>query len=252
MKKIFLPFLFISVMLTGCLENVQEVTIHEDGSGNVNTTSDMGAVMAMVKQMAVEGMEKLDGQKVDTVFSLAQGADSIPGLNDEEKQLITKGTMSMKMDLANEQFNMGAHFPFQHLSDIEKINKLSNKVMIELIKSRADDEEGAEDNAMAGMPELSSFDNYFITTYRTGVIEKKLDKEKYAAADKDEFLNGVRQTAAMGLTMKTTYIFNLPRPATKAEGKGVTLSEDKKKVTVVGDIDNFFDDPGAFEFKIEY
>lgn len=52
--------------------------------------------------------------------------------------------------------------------------------------------------------------------------------------------------------MKATYVINLPRPATKAEGKYVKLSEDKMKVTISADIDDFFEDASAFEFKIKY
>jgi hypothetical protein len=56
----------------------------------------------------------------------------------------------------------------------------------------------------------------------------------------------------MGLVMKANYVINLPRPATKAEGKNVKLSDDKMKVTISATLDDFFDDPSSLEYKIKY
>ena len=42
------------------------------------------------------------------------------------------------------------------------------------------------------------------------------------------------------------------KPAKKAEGKGVKLSSDRKKVTIEGSLDDFFEDASYFEYEIEY
>jgi hypothetical protein len=47
-------------------------------------------------------------------------------------------------------------------------------------------------------------------------------------------------------------VINLPRPASKVEGKGLKLSEDKRKVTLSVDIDDFFDEPEKLQYVIEY
>ena len=83
------------------------------------------------------------------------------------------------------------------------------------------------------MPEPSSFDDYYKIEFSEGELMKKVNKEKYAGAESDEYLSGIKQAASMGLVMKATYVINLPRPATKAEGKYVKLSEDKMKVTII-------------------
>ncbi len=104
----------------------------------------------------------------------------------------------------------------------------------------------------AGMPQMSSFDDYYTTVYANGSIVRTLNKEKYEKVGEDEYFKGMKETAAMGLSMKANYIINLPRPAKTAEGKGITLSEDKKKITISVDMDDFFDDPSKLEYKIEY
>jgi hypothetical protein len=153
------------------------------------------------------------------------------------------------MDMGNEKMIFGMNFPFQNIQQISEINGLSNKVMMQAIKSQTG---GGEAIGGQEMPQGSSMDDYFTVSFSAGILEKKLNKEKYAGVDGDEFLSGMKQTSAMGLVMKNTYIINLPRPAIKAEGKGLTISEDKKKITVAADINDFFDEPSKLEYHIEY
>jgi hypothetical protein len=251
MKKILLPLFAICLLITGCLENTQEITINADGSGTLSSTSDMSAIMGLAKQMGGAEMESLPDEKMDTTISMKEGADSIPGLTEVERELVRTGTLKVNMDLAGEKFMTNMLFPFKNPGEIATLNKLSSKIITETIKNKAG---GEGDNPMGGeeMPEMSSFDDYFSTVYSKGLIVKTLNAEKYATVDSDQFLAGVKQTAAMGLLMKSTYIINLPSPATRAEGKGLTLSEDKKKVTIVADINDFFDEPSKLEFRIEY
>jgi hypothetical protein len=103
-----------------------------------------------------------------------------------------------------------------------------------------------------GIPEASSIEDYYKIEYSEGELTRKVDKDKYAGVESDEYLKGIQQAASMGLELKATTIINLPRPATKAEGKNVKLSEDKKRVTISGTLTDFLDDPASFEFKIKY
>ena len=102
------------------------------------------------------------------------------------------------------------------------------------------------------MPETSSFDDYYEFEFSNGELTRKVNKEKYAGVESDEYFKGIQQASAMGLVMKATYIINLPRPATKAEGKNVKLSDDKKTVTISADINDFLADASSLEFKIKY
>jgi hypothetical protein len=250
MKRFLLPFLAaIAFMFTGCLENTQEITINEDGTGTINTTSDMSGLIPLAKQFGGDKMDDLPQEKIDTIISLANGADSIPDLTEKEKELMKAGTLRMNMDMGNEKMIFGMNFPFQNIQQISEINGLSNKVMMQAIKSQTG---GGEAIGGQEMPQGSSMDDYFTVSFSAGILEKKLNKEKYAGVDGDEFLSGMKQTSAMGLVMKNTYIINLPRPAIKAEGKGLTISEDKKKITVAADINDFFDEPSKLEYHIEY
>ena len=252
MRKFILSTITIcTLFLTGCLETTQEITLNDDGSGTISNTNDMGALIAMAKQMGGSGdMEKLPQETIDSIIMLTQQADSIPNLTSEERELARKGTLRINMDMKSDKFSTKLSFPFSSVSQIVLINKLSGKIMLETLKEKLSDEEAPV--PMDQMPEASSFDDYYRVEFSDGELTKKVNKEKYAGVESDEYLKGIKQAASMGLVMKATYIINLPRPATKADGKNVKLSEDKKKVTISVDIDDFFDDASSLEFKIKY
>ena len=250
MRKLILSILTASIFfLTGCLETVQEITLNEDGSGTYVNTNDLGKVLTVAKNMGGTSSDKIPQQAVDTSFSFSSATDNMSDLSMDEKELLKKGTVHIKMNIAEEQFITRMTFPFSTLNDIHKFNKLSGMMMMESLKGQMPAEMPIGEE---GLPEPSSFDDYYTLEFSNGELKKKLNKEKYANAESDEYLNGLKQAGAMGLPVISTIIINLPRPAEKAEGKNVKLSEDKMKVTVISTMDDFYDNPESLEFKIKY
>ena len=251
MRKIILSVLTISTLfLGGCLETTQEITLNEDGSGIISNTNDLGALIGLAKQMGGGAeIEKAAEQVIDSTISMQEGADSIPNLSNEEREMARKGTLRINMNLKDEKFFTNLAFPFTSASQIPELNKLSGKIMTETMKEQMS--KGAP-MPTDQMPETSSFDDYYEFEFSNGELTRKVNKEKYAGVESDEYFKGIQQASAMGLVMKATYIINLPRPATKAEGKNVKLSDDKKTVTISADINDFLADASSLEFKIKY
>jgi hypothetical protein len=117
----------------------------------------------------------------------------------------------------------------------------------------SEDEEAGQEGKMPSTDDVpdGSVDDYYITTYAKGKIQKKLNAEKHATIEEDEGMKALKEMSAMGAG-NTTLIFNLPSPVKKAEGKNVKISEDKKRVTITTTSEDFFDDATALEFLIEY
>lgn len=252
MKKLIFPLLVgVAIVFSSCLDTTQEITLNEDGSGTVTYTNDMSTLIGLAKQMGGAGdLEKAGQQSIDSTISLKDGIDEISSLSAEEKELAKSGTLKILMNIKADKFMTSLAFPFSKPGQIENYNKLSGKVLAEAMKDKMG--EGGQAIPADQMPEPSSFDDYYKFEFSDGELTKKVNQDKYAGVESDEYFKGIKQAAAMGLTMKANYIINLPRPATKAEGKNVKLSEDKKKVTITADIDDFFADPSTLEFKIKY
>ena len=248
-KLLFVFFASCVILLTSCLETTQEITITNDGNGTYVNTNDMGKILSLAKNMGAASNDKMPKEAIDTILSFTAAADSMANLSPEEKELLKKGALHIIMNLEDEKFLTAMSFPFTSMDEIKKFNSLSGKMMMQTMKTQMP---AKMPMGMDVMPEPSSIDDYYSLEFSKGEIKKKLNKEKYADVDKDEFLNGMKQAGAMGIPVTSTFIINLPRPAEKAEGKNVKLSEDKMKVTVLTTLDDFYDNPEALEFKIKY
>lgn len=257
MKKIIFSFLTAgSIFLTGCLETIQEITLNNDGSGTVSTTSDMSTLIELAKNMGAGAeLEKQSSEILDTVITLASQIDKISNLSDDEKMLLNKGTTYIKRNLKEEQLSTKMSFPFSSANEIIVINKLAGKVSGSAMKQLIAESSMAGQGMNMGMgdiPDPTSFDDYFDLKITDDKIERSINKEKYAKAAVDEYLNGIKQISVMGIPVTSMLVINLPRPAEKIEGKNVKLSDDKMKVTVKADIDDFFDHPERLEFTVKF
>jgi hypothetical protein len=252
MKRLLGLLMIGTVALMTSCETTREISFNEDGSGTLVTTTDMSGLIAIAK-MSGQGKDlDEDDKAIDTTISLVKMVDSIPDLTSEEKDLVRKGKLGLNIDLGEEKLVTKLHFPFTETSQIAKLNQLSSRVMEQTMKKQlGGNNENPAPMSPDDMPKAST-DEYFTVTYARGLIEKKHIAEKYAKLEDDKGMQALKEMAGEGMPMNTTLIFNLPKPAKKAEGKNVKLSEDKKKVTIMNTVDDFFDDVTKLEFRIEY
>ncbi|RYY56360.1 MAG: hypothetical protein EOO09_07000 [Chitinophagaceae bacterium] len=253
MNKLLTGFLASAVIMLSSCETTREITINQSGKGTIATTIDMGGLLGMAKMSGQgEQMEKMD-RPMDTTINLSAIADSVPDLTPEQRKLMKGGVLKVKMDMPQDQFTFKVDFPFENVADIAAIDKLTGKVMQEATKKTM--KEGGEGEGMPEgmMPdgEKAGVDQYFVTTYSKGLIETKLDADKYATMADNEMLQGLKEVAGMGMG-KTTVVINLPNAAKKVTGANLVLSEDKKKVTITSSLEDFFDDAKKMEYRIEY
>jgi len=250
--KRFISFfiLMCCIVLLGCFETTQEVTINKDGSGTYTNTTDLSNMIGLLKQMGGDEASKL--QNTDTTISLAGVADSIAGLTAEQKRIVNKGVMKLTMNAQDEKLIVKLNFPFEKLSDVQSLKEILPKLSVSALKKLPGGDQMPAGAADADSSKIKTFDNFFDETISKKLIAKTLNKTKYATAANDEFMKSLQQMSGMGSPIMLNYIINLPRPAKKVEGKAAKLSEDKKKVTVSVTSDDFFDDPSKFEYRIEY
>lgn len=258
-KNILLLILSGSLLLTGCLEVTQELTLSKDGAGTFASTTDMSQVISMAMQMAGD---KIGDQKInmDTTINFKSVLDSVKDISPENKQLLKDGLVHVIMKMDDGKFLINSSIPFKKIGDVEKINQAMQKEVngkfLDNAMKEAMKQGKAMDSSMMGnqqtTPPLSMPENYFILTCKDGLISRVADKTKMASLADDEMMNQMKQMSAMGAPLKTNFVINLPRPAKKAEGKNVKLSDDKKKITIANELNDLFDDPALYEFKIEY
>jgi hypothetical protein len=212
----------------------------------------MSALIGMAKMSGGEGMEDMEDKKVDTVMSIKTMIDSLEGISEEDKALAGQGSIRLQMDMDNDLFKTRISFPFSNISELVRIDGISGKASTQaLMTAMSAGKEKMGDMGDMGMPE-GTIDDYFTMSFTENSISKKLNAEKYAKIDEDEGMQAMKEMAGQGMTPSNTVIIKLPRPVKKAEGKGISVSEDKKTVTIKESAEDFLEDGKSFEFLIEY
>ena len=266
MKKIsWIAGLFMLVAFSGCFDTVDEFTIAENGSGTFVNSLDMGKVLGLAKTMGGgnDEMKEFEKMKVDTLVNLKDIRDSLKKLSDAEKKIAATGTLRIQIDGKDDKLNFTFTFPFSNTSEIAPIQRVLKKakedvldeIMTNLMGKGSNKNEellgkGEDDEQSEEMG--ANLDQYYTNVYEKGKFSRKLNKEKYANISDDKALKSMQEMAQMGMSISMKTVINLPKPAKKAEGKGVKLSDDKKKITMEGTLDDFFEDGSYFEYNIEY
>ena len=260
MNKRISPFLVIPLLLlTGCLEVTQNLTINKDGSGVISSTTDLSQVVTLAMQMAGDKMKE-QKMNMDTTVRVNTMFDSAKNMSAANKEMLKNGLVHVVMRMDDNKYLITSTIPFKKMADIEKINTAMQKDVSGRFLDNALKEAMKQSNAgdTSSIPEprqtppLSLPENYFILTCKNGLISRTADKIKLALLDQDEMLNQMKQIGSMGAPLKTNFVIQLPRPAKKSEGKNLTLSDDKKTVTISNELNDLFEDPTLFEFRVEY
>ena len=264
MKKIsWIAGLVVLIVFSGCFDTIEEVTINENGSGSYSSSLDMGKLLGLAKTMGSgkDEMKDIDKLKMDTVVNLKDVQDSMKKLTAAEKKIAATGTLKIQVDANDDKMNFTFKFPFSNTSEIAGIQgilKRARQDILDDIMQKIMGEEGGKDEAMLGNEDEkngdmgANVDEYYESVFQKGKITRKLNKEKYAKVEDDKSLKSLQEMAQLGMAINMKTVINLPKPAKKAEGKGLKLSDDKKTIIMQGSLDDFFEDPSYFEYNIEY
>jgi hypothetical protein len=262
MKKTVLLLVAVGSILffTSC-QSTKEINLEADGSGTYTSTTDMSSMLGMAKMsIPAEKMDSISmGRAIDTTVAMDKLADMMEYLTSAERDKVRKGMLSLTINMKEEKFVTIISFPFSNVNDVGDLDRLSGKIITDFIKKQMKDKDKAGEMPMGGMGDLgkldddmpnTNIDDYFVINSSKGVFERKLNSEKYSAMAEDE-KEARKQMAGMGMG-SNTLILNLPKPVKKTTGKNITISDDKKKVTIESSAEDFMDTPKDLEFRIEY
>ncbi len=257
MKKMLLFLAVAATTLTSCLDTVEEFTIAADGSGTYHSTIDMSGMMEMMETMAAmdnsgnNDFSKISDKDVDSSIHLAPFVDTASDLTAEQKRLFRDAEMSVKINKKEKIFKMGMLYPFKSLEDVNRIIALSAEGKGVGMHNKSN----KANNPMAAMGDdgkMPAGSDYFIVTFKDGLVERKIDEKKLAEFKSNPEMQQMPEMEGMleGISYKT--VFKLPRPVKNIVGEKVVLSEDKKTATIKSTLADLINNPGDLAFKIEY
>jgi hypothetical protein len=257
MKQFFAVLLLTaSVLLTGCLDIVEDMTIQANGSGTYKTTMDMSGMMEMIEMMAAmdtsakKSEQELFSKDMDTTILMKDFSDTASNLTAEQKRFFGKGKMNLKMSKQERKFILAMDFPFSTPEEMETLAKMTEggKGFSMLGKAQNNSILGSATDE-AGLP---SMDGLFDVQYRKGLLERKINPAKLTAFQKNDKVKEMEQAGEMLEQMKMQTVIHLPAPAKKVTGEKVKLSDDRKTITIQTSFYDLFKNPSAMAYRVEY
>lgn len=160
-------------------------------------------------------------------------------------------TIKIVSNQADNVFKMQLIFPFGSMQDLEKLLAMnSGKSSLNLVMKGAGlDKSMPSDSGNKEMPDLTSV---YTTNCSKGVIDKKIDEEKWKSMQHDEQVMQMQQSGEMMKAYMYTTTIHLPSPAKKLVGEKAALSADKKTVIIQGSIADMANHPETFTYHVEY
>lgn len=246
----------VSVLFSACLDTVEEMTIRENGSGQVNTKMDMGGMLEMAKgMMAGEELSDMEMQRsIDTVIMMHTLTDTASNLSPETKALFKNAELRMKMDMSKNIFKVDMMYPFK---DLKELNQLQSAIregggIMNALKSMPGEKLDAPSEDMEGMDNLASPGNIYDIVVTNNRYSKTVNKAKLKTLLDNPKMEEAKGMMGMMGDMKATTIVHLPRAVKSVSNAEATLSADKKTVTLKYNIFDIFDAPEKAELTIDY
>jgi hypothetical protein len=253
MKKIVYSLLVV-FLFVGCYEINEEITLNKNGSGTYVTKMDMGAMLQMIQNMAGEeelsknGMDRI----IDTVIHLNTIMDTAQNVTAEQKRLYRDGEMRLQLNVKESVFKADMSFPFKNYNDLQALMSGSGAAGLgqafKNIFAKNDSTGSAAALPDQGMDQIS---NVYDVTVDKNTISRKLNKEKFDSLMQRPEIAQAKQMMGAFEILCTTSI-RLPKPAKKVNNTMMTLSADKKTVTMKYDLLKILDTPEKFSYTIEY
>jgi hypothetical protein len=253
MKKIVCSLLII-FLFVGCYEINEEITINKNGSGTYVTKMDMGAMLQMIQNMAGEeelsknGMDRV----IDTLIHLNTIMDTAQNVTAEKKRLYRDGEMRLQLNVKESIFKADMKFPFKNYNDLQALMSGSGAAGLgqafKNIFAKNDSTGSTSALPDQGMDQIS---NVYDVTVDKNSISRKLNKDKFdSLMQKPEIAQAKQMMGAFEILCTTS--IRLPKPAKKVDNNMMTLSADKKTVTMKYDLLKILDTPEKFSYTIEY
>ena len=108
----------LSLIISGCLEIEEGISLNEDGSGMMEIKTDMSELMGMMAMMGGGKSEKINK---DTIISYKSYLDTAQSLNESEKNLLRNATWNIKMNSDEGVMYMTLKAPFKNPGEVNEI-----------------------------------------------------------------------------------------------------------------------------------
>ncbi|MEX6686109.1 hypothetical protein QTN47_01305 [Danxiaibacter flavus] len=249
-RKIFLAAALMCLVFASCLDTEEKISLNADNSGTYQLNMDMSKMLEQMKAFMPQSDSLFPADEQDRVVPLVQLIDSASA---QQQALFKEGTMLVHSNKDSNELSLTFVVPFKNTDDLAAIKKhLFELVDVKKISEGMAGAGGIGDEAVKGMAIIAPTSTGFTFTAGKHEISNQLSqRSSLDSLLSDQSVQQFRMLSFMGgINYKT--VLELPSPVKNYKGQAANISDDKKTVTFTNTLNELFDTPDAFEYKVDW
>ena len=253
-KRCYLLFVFILLGLSSCVDVEEHYDFKPDGSCNVMYGFDMGSAVSVLMNLMT------DSVKATAQFSLVKDTtlNFYTALPDSTQQKMTpaeanmaKGSnLAIKMDLQKSIMKVNITHFAKNPADLAYYLKNVSKLSMDSQLSSAINK---NDKKVRGFDaqQLVAGEDYYLYEITPHHFYRIIDRAKF-----NKFLKRTSSTFAMAkamlIDMPYKVVMNFAKPVKRVNNPKAILSADRRRVTLITNMDDVIKNPSVMNLKIDF
>jgi hypothetical protein len=253
MKKIYYPLLFLVLLcLSSCFDIEERYDFKTDGSCNVQYNFDMGRAVSVLMNLMSDSIKQTPQFSLvkDTTlnFYSALPDSTQQKMTFDEVNMAKSSNLSVKMDLKKSIMKVGINHTAKNAADLEYYLKHLSKISLDgQLKAATNN----KNNTGFDAQQLVAGEDYYSYEISPHKFYRIIDKAKFNA-----FLKKTQSAFAMAKAMliETPYklVLNFAKPVKKVSNPRAIVSADRKRVTLVTNMDEVMKNPSLMNLKVDF
>jgi hypothetical protein len=254
MKKLYyLTLFFVLLSFSSCVDIEEHYDFKPDGSCNVVYAFDMGRAVSVLMNLMTDSVKATPqfGMVKDTTlnFYTALPDSTQQKMTFDEANMAKSSNLSVKMDLSKSIMKVSINHVAKNAADLDYYLKHLSKISM---SSRLNEvTKGTKSAKGFDAQQLVAGEDYYSYEITPHKFYRVIDKAKF-----NTFLKKTASTLAMAkamlIDMPYKVVLNFAKPVKKVNNPKAIVSADRKRVTLVTDMDDVMKNPSIMNLKIDF
>jgi hypothetical protein len=254
MKKLYVPFILIVMLcFTSCVDIEEHYDFKLDGSCNVVYAFDMGRAVSVLMNLMSDSVKETPQFAIvkDTTlnFYTALPDSTQLKMTNDEVNMAKSSSLNIKMDLRQSIMKVSINHLAKNAADLEYyLQHLSKISMSSQMSNVAKNEKPIRGFDAQQLVAGQDYYTYDVTPHK---FYRVIDKVKF-----NVFLKKTASTFAMAkamlIDMPYKVVLNFAKPVKKLSNPKAILSADRKRVTLITNMDDVIKNPSVMNLKIDF
>lgn len=254
MKKLYLPVIFfVLLFFSSCLDIEEQYNFKQDGSCSIVYGFDMGSAVSVLMNLMS------DSVKATPQFSLVKDTTlnfytALPDttqlkMSAEEANMAKSSNLSIKMNLKKSIMKVSINHLAKNSAELEYYLKHISKIsMNSQLKSIS---KGEKQPLGFDAQQLVAGEDYYTYEITPHKFYRVIDKAKFNAFLK-KTSSAFSMAKAMLIDMPYKVILNFAKPVKKVYNSKAIVSADRRRVTLITNMDDVMKNPSLMNLKIDF